>query len=268
VSSPADAIPDLERLMRDGLRGVLVAANGPDWLDTAPQSVRQGAARAAATARAKRPGETLRDDWDAVGLSEMQSALRSVWNDVHDALVAVWPDLSSASVDLARLVAYRDKNLHAVGPPGGQVADDETGAMILRLRIGFEGLRRKMANDAGEWWPYIEAVHSNIPEFCRSRATRFEAEQPRLSEGDLIWIEVVGVHPTGAQGRLRYRFSDSRLSGDDSGWVESSKFEANVPRQRDIRYYLWVADVDDLANSDGWVVHASVVPLRHDLAQE
>ena len=127
--------------------------------------MRQGVERAAETARKQRPNETLRDDWDAVGLGEIAAMLRSIWQNLGDALTNVWQNLDEATVDLSRLVAYRGKNLHAVGPPEGQIKDDEVAAMILRPRICFEGLRRSLDHDDGEWWPYIEAIHSNIREF-------------------------------------------------------------------------------------------------------
>jgi hypothetical protein len=77
--------------------------------------------------------------------------------------------------------------------------------MILRLRIGFEGLRRVLAHDDGQWRPYIEAIHSNIPEFQFDRTTPRSLSQPvMLAEGDLVRFKIVGVHPHGSRDRLQY----------------------------------------------------------------
>jgi hypothetical protein len=206
VTSPADAIPDLERLMRDVLRRVFEAALGAEWMNGLSTSTRGGVERAAEIARKQRSRETLRDDWDAVGIGEIAAVLRSTWQNLNGALADVWSNLDEASVDLTRLSAYRGKNLHAVGPPEGQIKDEEVAAMILRLRIGFEGLRRLLAHEDNQWWPYIEAIHSNIPEFCFDRTTSHSLVEPvLLCEGDLVRFEIVGVHPQGPQDRLRYQ---------------------------------------------------------------
>lgn len=233
--------------MRDVLRRVFDAAVGVDWLDGLSEGARKGIERSANIARTQRPDETLGDDWDAVGIREIDATLRSIWQRLNGALTTVWPDQNAATVDLDRLRAYRGKNLHAVGPPDGQIRDEEMGAMVLRLRIGFEGLRRHLANDEGEWWPYIEAVHSNIPEFCLDRTTGLMGNAV-LSEGDLVRFEIVGVHPQGPQDRLRYRLTARGGHIPDSGWVERSEFHVSVPRQRTVRFILAVADADDLTN--------------------
>jgi hypothetical protein len=253
VTSPADAIPDLERLMRDVLRGVFAATLGAEWLNGLSNQVRKGVERAAETAHIQRPDETLRDDWDAVGIGEIAATLRSTWQNLNNAVADVWPTLDEATVDLNRLSAYRGKNLHAVGPPEGQIKDEEIAAMILRLRIGFEGLRRSLAHDDDEWWPYIEAIHSNIPEFCFDRTTPPPLRRTVLTEGDLVWFEIVGVHPQGRQDRLRYRLTGGYPFAEafpGSGWVEHSEFRVSVPKKRDVQLFLSVADVDDLDNVD------------------
>jgi hypothetical protein len=247
VTSPADAIPDLERLMRDVLRDVFEGTLGDGWLASGlSRSVREGIERAGNLARSQRPTEALRDDWDAVGLAEMAASLRSVWQQLDGALDSLWPDPHAASVDLDRLIAYRGKNLHAVGPPGGQIRDDEIGAMILRLRVGFESVRRRLANEEGEWWPYVEAIHSNIPEFCWDRTSGpYIPSRPLLFEDDLVTFSVVGVHPNGPQERLRYRVYVG-TSGWDSDWTADSTFSVSVPRWTNVTFSIAVADVDDL----------------------
>jgi hypothetical protein len=117
-----------------------------------------------------RPNEVLRDDWEAVGLGEMEAALRSQ-ESTPQAVLDVWDNREAIGVDLQRLAAYRGKNLHAVGPPSGQVGDSEMAAVILRLRIGFERVRRDLADTAGDWWPYIAAMSSNIPLLCFERTS-------------------------------------------------------------------------------------------------
>lgn len=247
--------------MRDVLRHVFEVPLGPDWLSGLSRGVREDLERVSSLARTQRPNETLRDDWDAVGIGEIAAAVRSTWSDLNGALAAVWPDPYVATVDLDRLHAYRGKNLHAVGPPGGQVSDAEMGGLILRLRIGFEAMRRQLVSDNGQWWPYIEAVHSNIPEF-RLDATH-HAAWAQLVEGDLVWFEIVGVHPQGSQDRLRYRIKGGRVAGGDipdTGWVANRQFQFAVPRLRTVEFFLAVADLDDLDNFALSVCSAEVRP--------
>jgi hypothetical protein len=241
--------------MRDVLRRVFDATLGAEWLNGLSNHVRKGVERAAETAHKQRPDETLGDDWDAVGIGEIAATLRSTWQNLNGALADVWLNLDEATVDLTRLSAHRGKNLHAVGPPEGQIKDEEVAAMIydLRLRIGFERLRRSLAHDDGEWWPYIEAIHSNIPEFCFDRTTPSHWQQVVLFEGDLVRFEIVGVHPQGPQDRLRYRLTGGYPVVEafpDSGWVEHSEFRVSLPKKRDVHFFLYVTDVDDSENAD------------------
>jgi hypothetical protein len=74
-------------------------------------STRGGVERAAEIAQKQRSRETLRDDWDAVGIGEIAAVLRSTWQNLNGALADVWSNLDEASVDLTRLSAYRGKNL-------------------------------------------------------------------------------------------------------------------------------------------------------------
>jgi hypothetical protein len=249
MSSPADAIPDLERLMRNVLRDVLRVNLGDEWLGGLSKGARDGVDRAAETARSQRPNENLRDPWEAVGIGEIGATLRSTWDHLGGALADVWKDAAEAKVDLDRLRAYRGKNLHAVGSPEGKIRADEAAAIVLRLRVGFEGVRRQLAGDQGEWWPYIEAVHSNIAEFCydRSRgpATRPEA---KLVEGDTVQLDVVAVHPTAPQERLRYKFG-GRMNTISADWTTDTQFALIVPNTRDETLWVQVGDVDDLGNS-------------------
>lgn len=75
-----------------------------------------------------------------------------VWK-IPQALTSVWADSSFAVVDLERLTTARDKRAHRVGPPLGEVADSEAVAMVARLRIGLEDVRRRLDDQQGEWWP-------------------------------------------------------------------------------------------------------------------
>jgi len=99
----------------------------------------------------------------------------------------------------------------------------------------------------GEWWPYIEAIHSNVPEFCFDRTTPPTLRDTIvLSEGDLVRFEVVGVHPQGPQDRLRYQLTGGYPMSEaspGSGWVEHSEFRVSVPKKRKVDFFLYVADV-------------------------
>lgn len=253
VTSPADAIPDLERLMRDVLRSVFDTTLGAEWLKRLSNQVRQAVEQTAEIARKQRPNETLRDDWAAVGIGEIAATLRSTWPTLNGALAGVWLSPDEATVDLSRLVAYRGKNLHAVGPPQGQIKDEEVAAMILRLRIGFEGLRRSLAHDDGKWWPYIEAIHSNIPEFCFDQTTRPHCGNPSSSPRG-IWsdsrLSVSILRPPrtafGTSSRVAMRFP-RHLSARAGSNTPSSVFRC---QENAMLISSYIADVDDPKNPD------------------
>jgi len=134
--------------------------------------------------------------------------------------------------------------------------------MILRIRIGLEGMRRNLMSDEGEWWPYIEAIHSNISGFCVARNGR-RGGWATLTEGDLVTFDVIGVHPNGSQDSLTYRLmvaGTGASAADDTGWIESSHFQVQVPRARSVFYHLYVADTDDVINYDQGFCAADVRP--------
>jgi hypothetical protein len=259
--SEATGIPDLERLLRDVLRRCFETAFGPEWLSQLNSGVRPGVLRAGEVARSQRPTDLLRDDWDAAGLGEMDKALRSHWADLKDLLGPVWAEQNEAVVDLSRLRGFRGRELHAVGPRLGAVGRAELDAIVQRLRIGLEGVRRAMANDQGDWWPYIEAIHSNVPEFNGDRENR--PGRAKLIEGDTVTFEVVGVHPTKAQQDLIYKLElagPGASSGDGVDWQPGNQFQVQVPRARTVAYHLFVADANDKINNDEWVCGCEVRP--------
>jgi hypothetical protein len=128
VEDPGADIPGLERLMRAVVRQVCNITIGHDWLTNMSQSVTDSVARAAALAHAQRPSEVLQDDWEAVGLAEIGALLRSWWTKIGGSLTPLWAKAVEADVDLERLLSQRA----------------EVAAIITRLRIGFEQVRRNL----------------------------------------------------------------------------------------------------------------------------
>jgi hypothetical protein len=263
VASPADDIPDLERLMRNVVRLALERERGTDWIASLSKAQQSGIEKASQVARRKRPGEPLRDGWDAAGLSDIAGILRSAW---PSAMSHVWPDSSSAAVDLDRLVAYRDKNLHAIGPPSGQIGDQEVSAMVQRLRVGFESARRDLLDDTGEWWPYIAAVHSNIPEFRFERSSSGPlVRAATLTEGDLVTFDAIGIHPLADPSRLRYRLLSPNVPElRTPTWVADGSFSFSVPHSPSVQLNLYVADGQpmDLLGTEWVHFRIKVRPLQ------
>lgn len=247
MASLADDIPDFERLLRNVVRQAMEAEHGIDWLaglsNTQAASVRAAGDRA----RRNRPDEKLRDDWEAVGIEDVRAVLRSSF---PQALSTVWPDRAAADVDLARISAYRGKNLHAVGPPSSEMSDVEVGAMMHRLRVGLEAVRRRLLNEVGDWWPYIAAVHSNIPEFCWERSAGGAKQGPGLLdavlvEGDTVELTLVGEHPRAGRDRLRYRFLGTDVGlGVAREWSTTNTVRLTVPLIRELTVTGFVVDVD------------------------
>jgi len=246
VSSPADDIPRLERLLRDVCRLALEAEHGLDWLDRLSGAERKAIGKDAHLARTQRPDEALTDDFDAAGLRALAKILRGHLG--PRILSAVWDsDADAAQVDLDRLHAYRGKGLHLVGAPTGQIADAEAAAIIKRVRVRLEDYRRKLMDEAGDWWPYIESATSNVDGFCFVRPG-----MPRpvtLNEGDLVTIDVVGVNPVGPDGDLQFRAGFGGTVGGprppDSGWQREGSFSFEVPRVRQLSVSIFVGVGDD-----------------------
>jgi hypothetical protein len=247
--------------MREVLRTAFVTAVGGNWLDQLSRKVREGVRKAAETALVHRPGEVLRDDWDAAGLSELAAAIRSNWTDLGPLLTSAWASPDECEVDLRRLRAYRGKKLHEVGRPQLQIREDEMVGLVLRLRLSFEAVRRELASDQGEWWPYIEAISSNVDEFCVDRSNRHRGS-PTLNEGDLVTVEIAAVNPLGAQEDLRYRLLVMwNGGGHDSELRADPSFQVVVPHTRAASLHPIVVSVDDPLNRDEWVLQFAIRPL-------
>jgi hypothetical protein len=203
VDDPGPEIPRLERLMRDVLRAVCEQTIGVGWLTDMSSAVASAIAKAGAMARTKRPGESLRDDWDAVGLDEIASLVRSRWQPLSASLAPAWHRVEEADVDIHRLLEYRGKALHAVGATNSATNQAETAAVITRLRLAFEEIRRSLLPDDQDWLPYLERIESPIPGLCWSRGER-DPQPPTLRQGDRVEFRLIGVNPAGDQGDLRY----------------------------------------------------------------
>lgn len=169
VEDPGAEIPGVERLMPDVVRQVCNVTIGEDWLTKTSQSVADGVARAAALAHAQRPSEVLQDDWDAVGLAEIGALLRSWWPKLGGSLTPLWAKAVEADVDLERLLKYRGKSLHAVGQVNFESQRAEVAAVITRLRIGLEQVRRNLIPGELDWLPYLERIESPIEGLCWTR---------------------------------------------------------------------------------------------------
>ena len=217
--------------------------------------MRDGIDRAAARATAQRPGEQLRDGWDAAGLREIAALLRSA---TPDFLSAVWSNANTAAVDLERLVEYRGKNLHAVGPPTGQIGEQEIAAIVLRLRVGFEAARRELLGDTGQWWPYVASVQSNVEAYRFERSTGGARScNAELVEGDLVTLDVTGVNPNGPQSELRYRLLGGPLA--DTGWQESGSFSFVAPLVQQFGMNLYTAAGAPFQHELSGLEHVSIM---------
>lgn len=268
MEDPGPDIPRLERLMRDVLRDVCAQQIGPDWLD---QISRTDIDRAGDMARKNRPDEVLRDNWDAVGLSEIRGVLKGRWEKLAPRLAPAWARREAADVDLQRLLDYRGKSLHAVGITNASSLQAETSGIITRLRLAFEAIRRSFLPEATNWIPYLEAIESPIRGLCWSR-DQGQSEQPTLHEGDLVEVRLVGVNPAGAQSDLRYRIEVTGIAGGGivlpppSGGPypqqQSNEFAFEVPRTREITINGYVSADGDPDMYDGNVVVARVIPRR------
>lgn len=241
MASPADRIPDLERLARNVVRMAMEFQWGADWLEDLSAGARSAVRKAAQMAQRQRPDEPMRDDWEAVGLNEIGAVLRSQW---PLTMGEVWRNHSVATVDIERLIAYRGKIFHGTGPPAGQISDVEVGGIIQRLEVGFERVRRMLLDDRGEWWPYISAVHSNIPEFRFDRSSSgFYSSQATVVEGDHVTLDARGVNPTGEASGLRYGLLGSDVPElTPAIWNATGSFSFRVPRTPKVTLVLGIAE--------------------------
>lgn len=213
--------------MRNVLRLAYRGQFGHDW-----QSQLHGGAREAiehAERQAERNGWDLADPWDGVDIAEMAKVIRST---PPAGIDHVWKNEHVAAVDLDRLGEYRGRNFHLRGDrPSSQLGDQEAGAMIQRLRVTFEfGVERSIED--GPWWPYIESVTSTAPECSWSRSSGLSGVMCKLSEGDVVTLDVHGVHPRGDHETLRYRFLHDPAAWHEAEWTADNSFRFTVPRKK------------------------------------
>lgn len=269
MDDPGPEIPRLERLMRDVIRAACVHELGASWLADLSRSVTVEIDKAHVRARRQRPTEALHDSWDAAGLSEISSLVRSQWNALGPRLSPAWTSREEATVDLQRLLDYRGKSLHAVGISNPASRRAEIAATITRLRLAFEAFRRSLLPEETNWIPYLEGIESPISGLCWSRGNR-QPEAPTLREGDLVEIRLLGINPAGPQGDLRYRIEVTGIvsgaivlpapAGGPYPYQESNEFVFDVPRTRQIQINCAVSAVGDPDMYDGQMVRALVVP--------
>jgi hypothetical protein len=263
MDDPAIEIPGLERLARDVLRSVLELISGSDWLSALSRATRDGVARAADIARRQRPDEVLVDDWAAAGLSEIRQVLQSNWDAVGQRLQPVWRSRAEAEVDLDRLLQHRGRALHEVGVINFSAQRDEMAAVVTRLRIGFEEVRRSLLPDETNWLPYLERIESPIAGLCWSRGAT-SPDRPTLRQGDLVQLKLVGVNPSGPQEDLEYDIEITGVVGGGTAYrkIGANEFQFNAPRSKEVIVSCYVRDVNDPSMYDGQSVIAKVIPQR------
>lgn len=269
MNDPGSEIPRLERLMRDVLRAVCEQESGANWLAGLSRSVKVAIRNAHEIARKQRPAETLRDSWDAAGLSEIAALLRSEWGALASRLEPAWTRKEEADVDLRRLLDYRGKSLHAVGITNPASQQAEVSGIVSRLRLAFEAIRRSLLPGNTNWIPYMEGIESPIPGLCWLRG-HGRPEPPILGEGDLVEIRLVGINPAGPQSDLRYRIEVTGIAagaiilpppaGGPYPYQDGNEFTFDVPRTRQILIGCYVSAVGDPDMYDGETVSALVVP--------
>lgn len=249
VTEGAWDIPDLEALLRHVIRRSMESESGSAWLSSLPSNVVKHVSDVAALARRKRPHEQLRDDWDAAGMPAIRALV--AWK-LPQALTSVWIDPRFALVDLERLTTTRDKRAHRVGPPIGEIEGSEAAAIVTRLRLGLEDVRRRLDDQQGDWWPYIASVHSNLEALCWERASGWKGGNDVVTEGDLLTFDVVGVNPTGAEADLRYdyRLIQSGGAQQSIAWDERRSACLEVPLCKTILFKLSVGTAYDIGNVD------------------
>jgi len=85
--------------------------------------------------------------------------------------------------------------------------------------------------------------------FERSSSSASEGRlSATLHEGDLVTLDLVGIHPTADASRLRYRIM-TVAAETILDWSEMPFASFTVPRQPSLRLFIYVADQDDTASS-------------------
>lgn len=217
---------DLEPLLRGVLRIAFAEIHSPNWymqLQSATRGKLESCRRRAERARGTRLEP---DPWRAAGLVEIRDVLTELYSGGLEALLRpVWESPTAMRIDLERLIQVRHDQAHPGVVPLSLARRDEAAAMVRRIRLGLEAVRRAISRDAGdEWWPYLERIESpNIPEFSWSRAGGGGALRPRLFEGDEIEFHVSAVNPAGPQEELLYIVDvrESSMAGPPHGAWQS-----------------------------------------------
>lgn len=234
------------------MRALLERTVGADWTSRLPRRARESVEASVKVARQNRPNEVLKDDWEATGLQQIRLVARWAYDDVRvaEVLSLVWPSLEECEVDLNRLQSYRGGTLHLVGSGLGYWENREMEALVMRIRLGFEDIRRRMDDSDDEYWPYIESITTNVEgwRYVRTGTETGRCENPngippKFFAGDIAEFHVNAVNPQGPQEDLVFMVWINAGNSFDHriDWQSSPIFRLTVEEGRDNVYHFLVA---------------------------
>lgn len=161
----------------------------------------------------------LRDESDSLSSNDSEGLLRS-------SLSQLWRSPEECEVDINRLLPLRHDQSHpGVTAPPASVFETERAVIMKRLRLGCEAIRRRLTDDEGEWWPYIERVTCpGIDGWLFERKThRGQGGNASLVEGDHLEFVVEAVNPRGPDDELEYGLCVQ----PDGGYFSTLEWKSN-----------------------------------------
>ena len=106
--------------------------------------------------------------------------------------------------------------------------------------LAAEALRRALDEEASDYWPYVEAIHSNISEF-EYRRGEYRPSRPLLVAGDSVIFDVRAVNPRGPESD--FQFGVLLAVNDSIGsyqWSDASTIETIAPEGRKVQWGVGV----------------------------
>jgi hypothetical protein len=277
-----DQVSQVEFLLRSTIGELLRAALGADWQQLLSKSITSDLKRESDRAKAAREG-VPDNPWAAAGLAEIAKVAQHFLrhksefskqdpDDLLSSLHQLWDSPEECQVDLNRLRRLRDDHAHpGVAPPIASALKEEIRAMIRRLRLGCESIRRRLARVEGEWWPYIERVDCpGIEVWTYERSSR-RPGTALLVEGDALEFVVRAMNPVGPDEDLDYALCIQPDGGSFSQpeWGPQHELHAMAgPTGRNVVFLVVVRSPKVAHGAGGWddevAFTAKVIPRCGD----
>lgn len=273
MADPPPPELEVEALLREVLGSLLHRTAGAEWEQRLSGRIRRSLKRVHDAAQGSREG-VPDDPWLTAGLNEIREVATFFLSEIHEKKTDYsatdpdgilreafddlgWKDVYLCRADIERLKVARHHTAHPdVVHPLSSAQADEVQAIVKRLLLGCERVRRRLMDLEEEWFPYITTVSCpGIPEWEYRRGSNFPIAA-NLNEGDQIEFVVSAVNTNGSDEQLRYGLL---VQADGGSFVTAVDDEREgrltcraSPPGREVGFCVAVRDVGGGHDASDW----------------